>query len=441
MRTFRTLLLSLAALAVLAACGQLDVTEAPGAATWSSAPISRAALVEPVIIEGENPGGNRTCEEVGVAFGTTFAFSSDRVNYGDGFESAFPAGLSVSTDGTFVSFESDFPIGAVIVKGSNDANVYYYDPAVLADEALSAPDNPSGGPAGLSNLTFCWNGTPPDDEDEEEDEDEPALDPLVVSKTAYTKHRETWTWTLDKSAEPSQVLLGEAVTYTVTIDVSDTTTSLYDVWGAISVHNPNEVDAVLESVADDLDGASVPVDCGVSFPYTLAGGATLECTYATTWQDGATVVNVATATTSGDVPGGSGQVTVDFAAGAYGTVNYCVEVVDNLGDATLTQQHEYASLGVVCADPKDAQNETGSVPGLERVDGDGTTTFTYPLVPTAPEDVDACEGFEFVNRAKVLMYGLFADDSASVWVTPGTPVDQTDPTDLPVCEPRTDTPA
>jgi hypothetical protein len=130
------------------------------AANTASTPVS-AGGITPYIIDGENPGGNRTCAEVGLAFfddADYYQFSSERVNYeGGSFDGAFPAGLSVNTDGTYVSFSSTFGIGAVIVKGSDDANVYVYEPQRKSDSGLASPPNASTMPAGLSNITFCWN--------------------------------------------------------------------------------------------------------------------------------------------------------------------------------------------------------------------------------------------------------------------------------------------
>jgi hypothetical protein len=131
------------------------------AANVASSPVSSGG-VTPYIIDGANEGGNRTCAEVGQAFfgdPNYYQYSSDRINYNGTFDKAFPAGLTVNTDGTYVSFTSTFGIGAVIVKGSNDANVYVYDPQSKSDSGLASPPNASGNPAGLSNITFCWNPT------------------------------------------------------------------------------------------------------------------------------------------------------------------------------------------------------------------------------------------------------------------------------------------
>lgn len=134
----------------------------------ASSPVSVSGVI-PYIIPGANRGGNRTCAEVGTAFkgdADYFDFCGDKIDYEDGeFAGKFPAGLIVTVDGKFVSFETDgcllidgknYKVGAVIVKGSADANVYFYSDGSTGDEGLAAPVNASGGPAGLSNLTFCF---------------------------------------------------------------------------------------------------------------------------------------------------------------------------------------------------------------------------------------------------------------------------------------------
>jgi hypothetical protein len=435
MRHLRYIGGGLALVLLLAACGQMaDVGPSGGSTATASSPISRLALVEPVIIDGSGPGaegGNRTCEDVGAHFGVTFEFSSDRINYEDGaFDAAFPAGLSVSTDGTFVSFSSSFAIGAVIVKGGPNANVYYYDPAVFEDTGLSSPDTP--GPvsnvAGLSNITFCWNETPPPPDDD------PELDPLRVSKTAYTKHRQLWTWDIEKHAQDEVVVAGEDARFAVKVTPSASGASVFEVWGAITVFNPNdEASATVESVTDELGGVAIDVDCGAAeFPYELAAGASLVCSYATTLDSGDTVKNVATATTSGDVEGGSGSVWVDFASHwgeieegmDYGSTNYCVDVVDNMGDASIHDQEELHWLARVCVVKSDPQ--TAFADGVERT-MDGSTHILHYVIPTdAPlgattaQETPACEGTWLVNRAKVLVYGGvgYVEATESVYVDP-----------------------
>jgi hypothetical protein len=129
----------------------------------ASSPTSGGGVV-PYLIAGQNEGGNRTCAEVGQAFfgdPNYYKLSSERINYdedGNVFDQLFPLGVTVTvTDDVSVAWSSTFKIGAVIVKGSNDANVYVYDPQANNDSGLASPPNASGKPAGLSNITFCWN--------------------------------------------------------------------------------------------------------------------------------------------------------------------------------------------------------------------------------------------------------------------------------------------
>lgn len=142
-------------------------------------------IIDDLYTEGENPGGgNRTCEDVALAFSTSFMYSSCKVNYAGDFnfsecsDGGWPAGLTVNvTEGIYVTWSYTAPAGyclsemAVIMKGGNDANVYYYDftddpkSEEYTDSGLASPYNSSVSSAGLSNLTFCFNlvecGMPP----------------------------------------------------------------------------------------------------------------------------------------------------------------------------------------------------------------------------------------------------------------------------------------
>lgn len=161
----------------LAAIGVTTLGASPAGANVLSAPISDGG-VTPFIIAGANPGGNRTCAEAGAAFGATFDYDTSKVDFPGFVATSFewtsvigdvPTGQYVTvtvTDGKYVAFSSTtIKVGAAIVKGSNDANVYYYPLGVLADSGLASPLNASGDPAGLSNLTFCgFEGGPIDEE-------------------------------------------------------------------------------------------------------------------------------------------------------------------------------------------------------------------------------------------------------------------------------------
>jgi hypothetical protein len=125
--------------------------------------------VTPYIIDGKNRGGNRTCAEVGFAFYGNeeyYQFSSARVDVeNSNFAASFLDEFIVDEDGVFVEWNSADGVGevAVIVKGGNASNIYVYKDGEKSDTDLASPINASGNPAGLSNLTFCWN---PEEEEE-----------------------------------------------------------------------------------------------------------------------------------------------------------------------------------------------------------------------------------------------------------------------------------
>jgi hypothetical protein len=143
----------------------------------SSAPISNSGEV-PYIIPGANPGGNRTCAEVGAAIwhnATYYQCWSAKRDPGDfnlGFAdiSGNPLcdrnAITATNDGTYVEFTAGPDgVGAAILKGgSGGGNVYVYDPQAFSDSGLASPLNPNGNPAGLSHSDgFCWNPVQDDD--------------------------------------------------------------------------------------------------------------------------------------------------------------------------------------------------------------------------------------------------------------------------------------
>jgi hypothetical protein len=119
-------------------------------------------LVTPVLYADLGPGGNVPCNALG-----EFEFSSDKYDYEneDFYDFFLQKGLTVTvTEDTYVTWSYTPPAGmcivnmAVIVKGTNAANVYIYDFEVYGDTGLASPlAGNSGTPANLSNLTFCWN--------------------------------------------------------------------------------------------------------------------------------------------------------------------------------------------------------------------------------------------------------------------------------------------
>lgn len=132
---------------------------------WNSSPQSDIERITPYILAVDKPrGGNITCADVEDALGTEFNLCWEKLNYGEsGFDGLFPSWIDVSvTDGKYVSFTVKntaticYKVGAVIVKGGNSANVYYYEDGTTHDSGLASPILNNTSPAGLSNLTFCF---------------------------------------------------------------------------------------------------------------------------------------------------------------------------------------------------------------------------------------------------------------------------------------------
>lgn len=127
--------------------------------TILSAAASTTGLgVDGMPVTGTNQGGNVECAEIDPDLLTVgersdvfpnTVFNEDRtVQYG-------------TEDGIDLWWSANKGIDVVIVKGSDAALAYFYDPAATGDTGLQAPVNASGDPAGLSNVTFCYYPDPP----------------------------------------------------------------------------------------------------------------------------------------------------------------------------------------------------------------------------------------------------------------------------------------
>lgn len=130
--------------------------DSPGNA---SSPVSDGG-VTPYIIAGSNPGGNRTCAEVGTAFfgdPDYYQFASETFEEGDQFGGTAGPITWSTIDETYVAWAGLHGGLAVIVKGGQDANVYVYDGTWQADSGLASPPTGNEQTPTLSNITFCWN--------------------------------------------------------------------------------------------------------------------------------------------------------------------------------------------------------------------------------------------------------------------------------------------
>ncbi len=142
---------------------------------------------------------------------------------------------------------------------------------------------------------------------------------LKVSKTAKTSFVHQGQWQIAKTVTPAEwnLFRGDRGTskYTISVTRSGAGHGAWTVSGTITIKNPNKTAATVTSVTDTLTGAiEATVNCGVAFPFALAGGKTLKCSYTAALPDGASRTNTATVTTTGAVPGGSATAHVKFSS-------------------------------------------------------------------------------------------------------------------------------
>jgi hypothetical protein len=134
----------------------------------STATTSTTCEVTPTTYSDLGPGGNVDCTDIGA-----YQFTSGRLDGGAQCGGTAGESITWSTDATctyvdwsFVKEGFDQCGLAVILKGGNAANVYVYDESCQSDSGLASPPTPSGMPAELSNITFCWNECPEESQGE-----------------------------------------------------------------------------------------------------------------------------------------------------------------------------------------------------------------------------------------------------------------------------------
>jgi len=259
--------------------------------------------------------GNPDCADLGYDFG----FKPQPEPPPTGTYTDGTLTVDIVSDGQYFDWTSNIAVDAVIVKGGTNADAFVYEPEDKNDTDLHAPLATNGQPRNISHIEFCYD-----------------LE-LQVTKDTNTSFKRTNDWKIDKSVSPDEwdLFKGDSGTSGYTVSVDKTVTeSDYKVSGTISVYNPAPFAANITDVSDVVSGVgAAAVDCGGSFPITLASKDTLECSYSGDLPDKADRTNTATATTDTDKLGdGTGTADVDFD-------NADVTVV---GPASVTVDDSYA---------------------------------------------------------------------------------------------------
>jgi hypothetical protein len=212
---------------------------------------------------------------------------------------------------------------------------------------------------------------------------------VTVSKTAETTFTRTFAWTIVKSVTPDtwDLFTGDTGTsqYTVTVTKNAGDDSDWAVSGTITIDNPGTLDAVINSasdITDEISGAptSADVDCGVTFPYTIDAGDSLECTYSADLPDGSDQTNTATVVLSaGTVFTGDADVIFgDPTTTVNDTINVDDSYAGDLGsfsdDGSATYERTFA-----CDADEGTHNNTATIVETDQSDSASVTVNCYAL--------------------------------------------------------------
>ncbi len=231
-----------------------------------------------------------------------------------------------TVDGQLVfDWSANLPVDLAIVKQANGGAYWVYNPAVTSGTLASyKPDGSKSG--GVSHVLFCYH---PGNQ---------VASKLLVSKTAETQIKKTYSWSIAKKEKDGKTQLngqvdGGAGTANYEIGVTkDLVSTEYSVNGVITVKNDSTTNLVAVTVTDTLPGAT---DLVLALPCTgafaLAAGATIDCTYTANLPNADTRINTA------QVDSGSEAVTDGTATAGVGfdddtpvtLVNDSIDVSDN----------------------------------------------------------------------------------------------------------------
>ena len=179
---------------------------------------------------------------------------------------------------------------------------------------------------------------------------------ITVSKDADESFDRKYFWEINKTGSEEEITVPvdqtATVDYDVTVDVTGHTDSDWAVSGTITVHNPAPIAATINSVADSISGiGAVSVDCGTAtFPYSLAAGGNLVCTYSSALPDASTRTNTATATRQNYDYASNGTATPDGTTARTGTasVNFAGATMTKIDECIDVSDTHAGALGTVC---------------------------------------------------------------------------------------------
>ena len=313
------------------------------------------------------------------------------------------SGSGVS-DVTVLVPDSAFPAGCEYGSTTCDLYLYFWTTMGHFDGGNEGVDC-NGRDAGLG--TCDWNVTAGFEEWRIR-----FLPVVNIDKTAVESFTRDHDWTVTKTVSDDDIDLfdgqSQQVTWTVTPTRDAGTDSAFKVSGSITITNPTgsspiptgipaEIISVEDVLTLDAANTNVTVSCPVTFPHTLAAGATLTCTYdqltpsATATSTG---TNTATVTIESGIPQGDGGIQFGDEVSYEGTASV------DFSSATPTLTDDTATL-------------TDDRGGLDQAAASGTAV-TYNETFTCDGDAGSYSNTAVVTEDDS---GDTDDDTASTTVT------------------------
>ena len=232
-----------------------------------------AASVQPTSYDGNFT----SCSQLGIPGligGSSGSAPTDGQTYDLGHGQSITFDYNPDGQNRYLDFSATVPMDYVVIKGGDGYNVFHYDPALMADTQLYAPNNASGQPAGVSHVAYCFLPKP------------------TGSKSANASWKRYTDWQIVKTVSPDNIKMFDGDSHDVeyTVTATPTTRGEYRVAGTITVNDPFSAGWSVEEVVDTMqftgnatqfslqwDGAGGDADTmACSDP---AGAAILSCSY------------------------------------------------------------------------------------------------------------------------------------------------------------------
>lgn len=168
---------------------------------------------------------------------------------------------------------------------------------------------------------------------------------LEVTKDAATSLTRKYSWTIEKSADQTNLTLALGEQFLVNYQILLESTFADSDWatnGNITVHNPAPMAATINDVTDTISGVGSALVSGSTFPASLSAESDLDLTYSTDLPDASTRTNTATAIlqnydyasdgtpTASGTTDFTGTASIDFANATVTEIDKTVDVADTL---------------------------------------------------------------------------------------------------------------